>query len=154
MVGLNRLRENKLPVWEDGMCWEDYEVKFLACMSTRSDGYDAITGVFLNDIAEDDKRSIRRIDTRAREKMKEENLRAYNDLVAILPHGRYMKKVRKTRSDVFGDNCAASAQNALKEIVKEENESDKRSLKQVFERVKKISLSKNPVEYILKLVDM
>ncbi len=154
MSTLRAMKENKLPTWQKGMSWEDYETKYLSCVATRADGYNAITGGILKDLRDDNLLETALLDGDTRERMMKENDRAYNDLISTLPPGRWLRTVKESRSEEYGDKCAASAWEALKEIIKEEVDLDERDLKNKFEKSTKFGITKNPVEYLLKLEDI
>ncbi len=154
MATLRTMKENKLPVWVKGMSWDDYETKFLACMSTRADGYKAVTGEFLEAILADDLKSDKEISDEERGRMKAENERAYHDLIATLPHGAWLRKVKKAESSVYGGKCAASAWSALRDIIREEVDLDSRDLKNKFDDTTELDIRKKPAEHRRKLEDL
>ena len=80
---------------------------------------DAILGKIKKEIEDDDEATEDRMTKEEREVLFEENKRAYNDLLACLPTGRWTKKIGQNAiSDTFeGKPCAATAWKMLEEIV-------------------------------------
>ena len=154
MTSLNDLKETKIPKYTRGMSSADYRGKVLAAASSRSRARDAFEGVILNEVvaadAAVDNTQPGFLDRDEYEERLSENRRAYDDLLGAMS-GRLITEVRKAKTTVFPEGCAATGfARALKKI-KEITDGEEEDLLREFSELDVLEKGDDPREHFERL---
>ena len=145
-VRTTHLREQKLPKYNDGIGWKDFEIKYLMAAGTRGRTKEALEGKFmdLSETISDDEQEEREL----------ENKRAFADLIASVPGGELTRLVYESKTSQYPEGCAGTAWKNLIQKIGKSSWDDRRRLKEVFESEAELGKQVNPAEYIDKLKEV
>ena len=155
-VKLSQLREQRLPKYTEGMNWKDFQIKFLMAAGTRGRCRDALEGLFIGQMPKQSRTSSGLVFlhlTPGQEAIKNENDRAYADLVASMPNGRLTTLMNKAKTEEYPEGCAGTAWEKLVHKLDKKTADEKRRLKELFESGRELPIRENPAEHLDKLIE-